>query len=158
MKALIIYYSFGGNTKRIAKMIQNEINADIAEIDTVVPYSGSYNDVVNQGNDEVQSGFMPEIKPISVNIDDYDTLILGTPVWWYTFAPAVKTFLNNYNLKGKTIYPFSTNGGWIGHIFEDINRTCIDSTVKNGLNIKFNESNLVTSQADIEKWIKNIGR
>lgn len=95
MKALIVYYSYTGNTKRIAQMIQNEIGGDIAEIETVVPYEGDYNIVVDQGHEEVNRGFMPQIKPLNVNIKDYDTVILGTPVWWYTFAPAVKTFLNN---------------------------------------------------------------
>ena len=64
-KLLIIYYSWSnGNTERIAKMLQSETDSDILKIDTVVPYSGSYDDVVNQGQNEVQRGYEPEIKPL----------------------------------------------------------------------------------------------
>lgn len=79
-KLLIIYYSWSnGNTERIAKMLQSETDSDILKIDTVVPYSGSYDDVVNQGQNEVQRGYEPEIKPLDINIADYDIIAVGTP-------------------------------------------------------------------------------
>ena len=62
---------------------------------------------VKQGKDEINKGFKPPIKPINIDLSQYDTIILGTPVWWYTFAPAVKTFIESNNLAGKTIYPVS---------------------------------------------------
>ena len=115
-KLLIIYYSWSnGNTERIAKMLQSETDSDILKIDTVVPYSGSYDDVVNQGQNEVQRGYEPEIKPLDINIADYDVIAVGTPTWWYTMAPAVKTFLHQQDFTGKTVVPFMTNGGWPGH-------------------------------------------
>lgn len=156
MKTLILYYSYTGNTKSIADMIQSKIGGDTERIDTVVPYSGDYNSVVDQGHKEVNQGYMPEIKPLSVNLDDYDTIVLGMPVWWYTFAPAMKTFLTNNSLSGKTIYPFATNGGWIGHTFEDIKSICTDANVKKGINIEFDTDRLRTSVSEIENWIKNI--
>lgn len=156
MKTLILYYSYTGNTKSIADMIQSKIGGDTERIDTVVPYSGDYNSVVDQGHKEVNQGYMPEIKPLSVNLDDYDTIVLGMPVWWYTFAPAMKTFLTNNSLSGKTIYPFATNGGWIGHTFEDIKSLCTDANVKKGINIEFDTDRLRTSASEIENWIKNI--
>lgn len=69
---------------------------------------GDYNAVVAQGEEEIRRGFMPEIRPFGARTADYDTVILGTPVWWYTFAPAVKTFLAGNDLAGKTVYPFAT--------------------------------------------------
>lgn len=137
-------------------MIQSKIGGDTERIDTVVPYSGDYNSVVDQGHKEVNQGYMPEIKPLSVNLDDYDTIVLGMPVWWYTFAPAMKTFLTNNSLSGKTIYPFATNGGWIGHTFEDIKSLCTGANVKKGINIEFDADRLRTSASEIENWIKNI--
>ena len=95
MKTLILYYSYLGNTKSIAERVHKAIGGDMARIETVVPYDSDYNKVVNQGQEEVNRGYMPEIKPLSVRISDYDVIILGTPVWWYTFAPAMKTFLTN---------------------------------------------------------------
>ena len=120
-KLLIIYYSWSnGNTERIAKMLQSETDSDILKIDTVVPYSGSYDDVVNQGQNEVQRGYEPEIKPLDINIADYDVIAVGTPTWWYTMAPAVKTFLHQQDFTGKTVVPFMTNGGWPGHVIKDM--------------------------------------
>ena len=110
MKKVIIYYSYRGNTKSIAEMIQKSTGADIARIETVVPYDGDYNSVVNQGQDEVNSGYCPKIKPLNIDLSKYDEVILGTPVWWYTFAPAMHTFLKENDLSGKTVYPFATNG------------------------------------------------
>ena len=78
-KVLIAYYSWSnGNTERIAKMLQKEIGGDLAKIDTIVPYSGSYDDVVNQGQEEVNRGYEPEIKPLDVNVADYDVIAIGT--------------------------------------------------------------------------------
>ena len=96
MKAVVIYYSWGGNTKSIAEKVARELNCGAARIDTVVPYEGDYNSIVDRGADEVKRGYEPEIKPLGIDLSDYDTVILGTPVWWYTFAPAVKTFLSPF--------------------------------------------------------------
>lgn len=153
MKKLIVYYSYRGNTKHIAELIAKETGADMLRIDTAVPYEGSYNDVVKQGQDEVDAGYCPKLKPLSADISPYDTIILGTPVWWYTFAPAMHTYLKSQDWNGKTIYPFATNGGWIGHTFKDIKAVCQGAEVKDGLNVHFDESQLRTSLSDIEKWI-----
>ena len=112
MKSLILYYSYRGNTQRIAERIHSAIGGDIARIDTVVPYTGSYDDVVAQGEREVKQGFLPELKAMDIDLDRYDTIVLGTPVWWYTCAPATRAFLTAHDLSGKTVYPFATNGGW----------------------------------------------
>lgn len=74
-------------------MIQKKTGADILRIETVVPYDNDYNKVVDQGQSEVNRGYCPEIKPSNIDPGQYDTIILGTPVWWYTFAPAMHTFL-----------------------------------------------------------------
>ena len=156
MKTLILFYSYGGNTRKIAEMIQQETGGDLEEINTAFPYEGDYNSVVNQGQREVNSGFMPEIQPLKADITTYDQIILGTPVWWYTFAPAMKTFLHENDLSGKTIYPFATNGGWIGHTFEDLTKECKGSKVQKGLNVRFDETHLRTSEKVIKEWIFGI--
>jgi len=114
-KLLIVYYSWScGNTERTAKALQSVAGGDLVRLDTAVPYTGSYNDVVDQGQREVNAGFEPELKPLPVNVADYDVIAVGTPTWWYTMAPAVKTFLHGQNFAGKTVVPFMTNGGWAG--------------------------------------------
>ena len=159
-KLLIVYYSWSnGNTERIAKMLQNKLGGQLVKINTITPYSGSYDDVVNQGQDEVQRGYEPEILPIDVDIEDYDVIAIGTPTWWYTMAPAMKTFLHQYDFNGKTIVPFMTNGGWPGHVIKDIKKACNGSKSACEMEIQFDStggSKLETSQKQIEQWIENI--
>lgn len=156
MKTLVLYYSYGGNTKRIAKLIQNKLNCDILEIETIVPYTGNYNSIVEQGQREVNIGYMPEIKTMDIDINSYDKIILGSPVWWYTFAPAMKTFLYQNDLSSKNIYPFATNGGWIGHTFSDFEKECKGANVHHGLNVRFEEDKLITSEKNISDWLNSI--
>lgn len=63
---------------------------------------------------------MRPIKPLDADVQNYDVIAVGTPTWWYTMAPAVKTFLNSQKWEGKTVVPFMTNGGWPGHVIKDI--------------------------------------
>lgn len=156
MKTLLLYYSYGGNTRSIAQRIQAALGCDTAEIETAAPYPGDYNAVVDQGQREVNAGYEPELRPLAHDIAGYDAVILGTPVWWYTFAPAVKTVLSAVNWSGKTVYPFATNGGWIGHTFRDFVKACAGGTVKKGLNIRFDDTTLRTPETDIDRWIQTI--
>lgn len=158
MNTLILYYSYGGNTKRIAEMIQKEIGGDIARIDTVAPYDGDYDTVVDQGQRENAEGYCPELKPLHIDLMAYDTIILGSPVWWYTFAPAMHSFLNQADLSGKTVYPFATNGGWLGHTLKDFEKSCHGAIVKPGLSVRFDEATLRTPEKEIQTWIKTIRR
>ena len=134
-KKLIVYFSYTGNTKKIAEKVCKEVKADMVEIETVIPYGENYNQVVQQGKEEVERGFKPKIKKLKVDLAQYDIIILGTPVWWYTMAPAVFTFLTDNNLTDKVIIPFATNGGWIGHTFEDIKKACPRSEMREGLDL-----------------------
>ena len=159
-KMLIVYYSVSnGNTKRIAKRLQEAVGADIVQIETVTPYSGSYDDIVNQGQREVNRGYQPPIKPLSVNPADYDVIAVGTPTWWYTMAPAVLTFLNACDWQGKTLIPFQTHGGWPGHVMKDIKAACKGATVRCQTEIQFDSTGgaeLITPEKDIEAWIEQI--
>ena len=159
-RALTVYYSWSnGNTERIAKMLQKEIGGDIVRIDTITPYEGSYDDVVNQGQEEVQRGFEPEIKPLGVNISDYDVIAVGTPTWWYTMAPAVLTFLHTESFADKTVIPFMTNAGWPGNVIKDMKTACKGADIKYEMEVQFDStggSRLETPMEDITKWIQNV--
>lgn len=63
-----------------------------------------------------------EIEPINVDLNSYNVIILGTPVWWYTMTPPVRAFLKKYDLSGKVIIQFATNGGWLGTTLDDIKK------------------------------------
>lgn len=159
-KTLVVYYSWSnGNTKRIAEKMAEELNADITRIDTAKPYEGSYDDVVSQGQDEVNRGYKPKIKPFDVNIKDYDVIAVGTPTWWYTMAPAVLTFLTESDWSGKKVIPFMTNGGWPGHVIKDMAKECKGAEIVYPMEIQFDSQggpNLETSESKIDQWIAEI--
>lgn len=159
-KMLIVYYSVSnGNTKRIACQLKKATDADIAQIETVTPYTGTYDDIVEQGHREVNRGYQPKIRPIAVNPEDYDVIAVGTPTWWYTMAPAVSTFLSSYNWKGKTIIPFQTHGDWPGHVMKDMKQSCAGASFINEMKIQFDSdggAELKTAEKDIEAWIEQV--
>lgn len=124
-KMLVVYYSWSnGNTKRIAEQLAAATNADIARIDTAQPYTDSHEEVVEQGQREVEVGFMPQIKPLSVNISDYDVIAIGYPIWWGIAAWPVDNFVKGNDFTGKTVIPFCTSAssglGDSGNLLEEM--------------------------------------
>lgn len=97
-----------------------------------------------------------EIEPINVDLNSYNVIILGTPVWWYTMTPPVRAFLKKYDLSGKVIIPFATNGGWLGTTLDDIKKYVPNSKVENELRIKFNEDTLAISEDTLNNWIEKL--
>lgn len=159
-KSLIVYYSWSnGNTKRIAEQLQAATGADILRIETKEPYTGSYEDVVEQGRREANSGFMPALQPIKTDLSAYDVIVVGTPTWWYTMAPAVLTFLKTNDLSGKTVIPFMTNGGWPGHVIKDMTAACKGANVVLPAQIQFDSDGgdrLETAQSQIDVWTTSV--
>lgn len=159
-RLLIVYYSWSnGNTERIAKALQSVAGGDLCRIDTAVPYTGDYNDVVDQGQREVNEGYEPELQPLGVNVSDYDVIAVGTPTWWYTMAPAVLTFLHSQDWTGKTVVPFMTNGGWPGHVIKDMKAACPGAETACELQVQFDSNggdHLETAESKIETWAQSV--
>lgn len=159
-KILIVYYSISnGNTRRIAEQLQKATGADLAEIETVVPYTGTYDEIVDQGQKEVNRGYKPELKPLSFDPEEYDIIAVGTPTWWYTMAPAVLSFLSGHDWKGKIIIPFQTHGGWPGHVVEDIKTACKGANFANEMAVQFDSTGgdeMITSEKEVENWIQQV--
>ena len=81
-RTLVICYSLSnGNTRRIARQVAEALSADFEEIETLQPYSGSYDAIVDQGQQEVNSGYRPKLKPQTYDPRDYDVVVLATPTW-----------------------------------------------------------------------------
>lgn len=109
-KVLVLYYSQTSNTKTVAQEIANKLGADIEEIVPVQAYDGDFQATIARCNQEREQGITPEIKPIKANLADYDTIFLGYPIWFGTFAPPMATFLSQVDLSGKKIVPFCSFG------------------------------------------------
>ena len=156
MKILIMYYSYSGNTRAVAKMLQEELSCDVAEVEMTEPYTGDPDAVAAQGKEEVTNGFRPRISPLGIAFAEYDTVLLGTPVWWYTFAPAMRTAIMSFNWVGKTVYPFITDGGWPGSTLRDIKLHCRRADVRAGLDVRFDEAQMKTPAEEIRQWAESI--
>lgn len=153
-KILIAYYSMTSHTRRVAELIQNAVGGELASIRTKETYSSDYEAMVEQGRREVNEGFLPVLNEFPVDIDACHMIFLGTPVWWYSIAPAMKSFLKNHDLRGKIIYPFVTNEGWAGHALQDFATNLSGGCIKSGMNVKFSGDILITKEVQIRNWAK----
>ncbi|ACI19752.1 flavodoxin [Dictyoglomus thermophilum] len=152
---LIIYYSWSGNTRKIAHIIQKEVGGDMVEIIPENPYPSSYNATVEQAKKEIKMDYKPPIKTKIEDIEKYDIIFVGTPNWWSTIAPPVATFLTQHNLLGKTIIPFITHGGGgQGRVVSDIKRLCPESKVLEPLSIY--EGGSTDLREKILEWLKKL--
>ena len=155
-KKAIVYYSYGNNTRKIVDEILKTINADVYEIKPKTPFIDDYETFVKQEENKQGQDEIIEIDYPNIKLKEYDTIILGTPVWWYTMSSPIRSFLKQNDFTGKTIIPFATNGGWIGTTFEDIKKAAPGATIKNEMDIKFNGNNMETSLVGVTDWIDSI--
>lgn len=160
MKSLVVYYSQArGNTKRIAEMIVKETGFDIVRIDTYIPYAGTYEEIVEQGKDEVKRKVMPNLKPVEADFTAYGRIILMTPTWWYTMAPAVRTFLARQDFSEKHLVLVQTHGGWPGHAIKDMRKAAKGAVIDGEYAVQFDSDGgdgLITEKDEIRRWIKDL--
>ncbi len=136
-KTLVLYYSTTGATKAVAEELQRQLGADLAAIEAVEPYPEDYDSTIMRWRDEIQRGVKPEIKRLSVNLDDYSTIFLGFPVWGGTCALPVATFVAENPLKGKNVVTFATFGsGGITGATADIAKALPQASVKVGYGVR----------------------
>lgn len=164
MKTLVVYYSQSGNTEKIAKKVAEATGADIELIETVKPYTGNYQEIVSDAQDEVEKDDQRPIKPLKHEVKDYDRIIVGTPTWWYKMASPVLTFLSTNDFNGKVVVPFMTNAGWPGTVIKDMTRVA----EKNGAKVekahefKFNThddgttTGMATSEKELDEWVNSL--
>jgi flavodoxin len=136
-KVLIVYLSRTNNTKALAKIIHEKVGGDLIALELVNPYPDDYKTTVAQVAKENETGFLPSLKTKIDNIQSYDVVFVGFPTWGMQLPPPMKSFLNQYELGGKTVVPFNTNGGYgVGSTFSTVKELCPDSKVVEGFSIK----------------------
>ena len=153
-KSLVLFYSWSGNTRRIAQIIAEKTGADLRELQSETPYSQNYNAVLSQAKQEIQQKQYPALRPIDMDWNAYDVVYLGTPNWWSSIAPPVSSFLHEVMLTDKTIIPFCTHGGGgEGHIAHDMRSYCIGCDVLPLLSIQGDGGK--RAEAQVEQWLKH---
>ncbi|MDR2651245.1 MAG: hypothetical protein LBC68_02875 [Prevotellaceae bacterium] len=155
-KILIAYFSWGGSTREIAKQIQEQTGGDLFEITVTNPYSANYDECVKQAKTEQQTDARPAFKGEVSGMDTYDVVFIGYPNWWGTLPMVLFTFLEKYDMSGKTVIPFCThgNGGW-GRSAGDLKKLCPNSTILEGFAVRGNMAK--NSKDDIVKWLQKTG-
>jgi flavodoxin len=136
-KVLIVYLSRTNNTKAIAKIIHEKAGGDLVALELVNPYPEDYKTTVAQVARENETGLLPPLKTTIDNIENYDVVFVGFPTWGMQLPPPMKSFLKQYNLSGKTVIPFNTNGGYgIGSTLSTVKELCPNSEVVEVFSIK----------------------
>lgn len=154
-KSLVLFYSWFGNTLRIARIIAEKTEADLQELQPETPYPQNYSTVLSQAKQEIQTKRYPSLRPIDMNWSAYDVIYLGTHNWWSSIAPPVSSFLHEVMPTDKTIAPFCTHGGGgEGHIARDVRAYCIGCDVLPLLSIE-NDGG-TQAEAQVEQWLKHI--
>ena len=126
-----------GNTHIIADMIAEQIDGDTFEISTVTPYPEDYDECTDIAQQERNENARPELAESLDNLDDYDVIFIGYPIWWGDMPMAVYTFLESYDFAGKTIVPFCTHeGSGLGTTAGNIAAVCPDAEILDGLSIR----------------------
>ncbi len=155
IKILVAYFSHSGNTREIANQIHKSMGGDIVEIQTAKLYPNDYDAVVKQAKQELDSGYKPALKRKIENIESYDVVFIGYPIWWGTIPAPVRTFLSEYDFSGKTIAPFCTHEGTgLGRSVTDISKLCPKSTLLDGGAIWGKD--VKTAQNKLSEWLRKI--
>lgn len=144
-----------GNTQYVAKLISDELDADLFRLEATNPYPTNHQELLNRAREEMDANARPEIKDM-IDISDYDLIFIGYPIWNADLPPIVYTFLENNNFAGKTVVPFVTHGGSglsgtpskISNLLKDAN------VITNGYSIY--RTNMEDAPKEVSAWLKEI--
>ena len=136
-KSLVLYYSQTGATKAVAEELQKQLGCDIDSIVAVNPYDGDYGQTIARWMQEKKDSVKVEIKPLNVNLDEYDTIFLGFPIWGGTYALPMASFLADNKLDDKNVVTFATFGsGGIEKATLDVSVALPGANVKEGYGVR----------------------
>ncbi|WP_336687998.1 flavodoxin family protein [Chryseobacterium bernardetii] len=167
-RTLIVYLSRTNNTKAVAQIIQKNVGGTLVALELETPYPEHYQTTVNQVAEENRTGFLPSLKTKIDSIQKYDVVFVGFPTWGMQLPPPMKSFLKQYDLSGKKVIPFNTNGGYgIGSSFQTVKELCPNSEVLEGFTVKggserdgilfvMEGDKEVQVQSEVKKWLKKI--
>jgi len=137
MKSLILYYSQTGATRAVAEELQRQLGADIDSIVAVNPYEGNFQETIERCQKEMQADSLPAIQTLTRDLSAYDTIYLGYPVWFGTYARPVITLVRQETFQGKTIIPFCTFGsGGLNTTQESLQADLPQATILPGYGVR----------------------
>ncbi len=155
-KTLVAYFSASGVTAKAAKILAQAAGADLYEIKPKVPYTREDLDWMDKNSrssvEMNDPASRPEIDGKMENMEEYGTIFVGFPIWWYVAPTIINTFLESYDLSGKTVIPFATSGSsGMGKTNEKLLPSCQGAVLLNG---KMLNGNL--SEASLKNWVEDV--
>lgn len=155
-KKLVAYFSASGVTAKLAKRLADAVDADIFEIKPEKPYTTADLDWTNKKScssvEMSDKSFRPAVAEKLDNIADYDTIYVGFPIWWYVAPTIINTFLEQYDLTGKTIIPFATSGtSLMGKTNSELAPSCKGAILKEGKRFEAN-----ADETELKNWADSI--
>ena len=155
-KILVAYFSASGVTAKAAWKLSEAIGADLHEIKPEVPYSSAdlnWMDKKSRSSVEMNDlSSRPTIAEKLADMEKYDVVFVGFPIWWYVAPTIINTFLESYDFSGKTIIPFATSGGsGMGKTNEKLEPSCPGATLLQGRLLNGN-----LSEDSLKNWVKNL--
>jgi len=166
-KVLIVFFSHAGenysvgnvkvgNTKLVVDEIKKRTGGDVFEIVAEKSYDMPYNKLVEVAREETQRGEKPAFKGEVKNIEKYDTIFIGGPIWWGTYPQVMFSFFDKYDLNGKTIIPFTTHeGSGLANTVEDVKRAYPKAKVMEGFAVYGHE--VRTDMSKVNTWLNGLG-
>ena len=154
-KKLVAYFSASGTTRKVAEMIATAAEADLYEIVPKQPYSKAdlnWMDKKSRSSVEMSDKkFRPELTDTDAQIDKYDEIILGFPIWWYVAPTIINTFLESYDFSGKKIVLFATSGGsGFGNTVSELKASALNAQIVEGK--VFHNA----AKQEVAEWVKSL--
>lgn len=165
MKSLVVYFSHTGenymngairnitkgNTEIVAEEISKLTEADLFKVEPVNAYPYNYQECCDVAKDEFTNNIGREIKSKLDNVDNYDVIYIGGPVWCGHYSMPIFTALDGIDFTGKTIKPFTTHeGSGLGSVMDDVRKLCPNAKIENGLSIV--GSRVENAKEELERW------
>lgn len=153
---LVAYFSWSGNTERVANLIAQQTGGDLFEITPATPYTDDYDTLLDVAQQEQAEDARPALANTVENWDSYDVVFVGYPNWWSDAPMAVYTFLESYDFTGKTLIPFNTSSsGGFGRSLDGVAQSAPGAEMLEGLALTENELDDASNQ--VSAWISGLG-
>lgn len=155
---LVAYFTWSGNTKEMAENIAEQTGGVLLEIEPLTPYPEDYDETGELAKVERDENQRPEIANLPESVDEYDTILIGYPIWWHTAPMIIGTFLESYDLTGIDIYPFTQSASMDTEQFENsmefVRKSAGNGTVHDGLFVDESDTEAIDSYLENNRLIR----
>lgn len=154
---VVVNGAVSGNVQFVANSIEKAVGGDLFVIKTVQPYPNTHRPLLETAQNEQKANARPRLAAHIPDLQNYDTIFLGYPIWWYDLPMPLYSFLDEYNFAGKTIIPFTVHGGsrFSGTVEKIVQLEPQSTVIRDGLAVSRND--VARSERDVTAWLRRLG-